>query len=422
MAWNHSAVTNSGIEMLNEMMAGRKLQVTNAYGGTGIVDLEAETLEEQTGLVELRQQLAVLEVENTAEGKIVCIQVSNMGLETGYRLQQVSVCASLDGAEERTLFILQDETGADIPSETETPDFLLEIYALIRMTNSVKLTVAVDGAGVATRKYVQTYVTEALKEVAGSTTAEGAPGAETPGTPGQHYFDTASGTEYVCTGTAEDGTYIWEVSGAGAVKEHNEDPNAHAEIIEEAVDAAFQRLVEDGTVIDKAEVERLIKSATNGTGGVFSGILALTMPVDGWALADTPKGKYIYFCDVAAEGVTADHWPTGGVNLEDEDAAQAAGVGGGCDTFDGYIRFYSKVVPEQDIRATIVLFVQGSAGSGDTIAQDMLGDGLTVTGNGKLAVAVGNGLSVDEEGRVSVDVSTDAEAGSAIDGVFDGNT
>lgn len=215
MAWNHSAVTNSGIEMLNEMMAGRKLQVTNAYGGTGIVDLEAETLEEQTGLVELRQQLVVLEVENTAEGKIVCIQVSNMGLDTGYRLQQVSVCASLDGADERTLFILQDETGADIPPEAETPDFLLEIYALIRMTNSVKLTVAVDGAGVATRKYVQAYVAEMLKEVAGSTTAKGTPTDETPGVVGQHYFDTESGVEYICVAVSDDGKTTWKASGSG---------------------------------------------------------------------------------------------------------------------------------------------------------------------------------------------------------------
>ena len=219
MAWNHSAVTNSGIEMLNEMMAGRKLEVTNAYGGTGTVDLETEKLEEQTGLVQLRQKLAVLEVENTAEGKIVCIQVSNVGLETGYRMHQVSVCASLDGAEERTLFILQDETGADIPSEAETPDFLLEIYALIRMTNSVKLTVAVGGAGIATRKFVQEYVAEALKNSAGNNqTDSGAPSEETPGAVGQHYFDTDSGVEYVCVAVSEDGKTTWKVVGGGGCR------------------------------------------------------------------------------------------------------------------------------------------------------------------------------------------------------------
>lgn len=215
MAWNHNAVTNSGIEMLNEMMAGRKLEVTNAYGGAGMIDLETETLEEQTGLVEVRQQLAVLEVENTAEGKIVCIQVSNVGIETEYRMHQIAVCASLDGAEERTLFILQDETGADIPSEAETPDFLLEIYALIRMTNSVKLTVAVGGAGIATRKYVQEYVAERLKEVSGGATAEGAPTDETPGVVGQHYFDTESGVEYICIAVSEDGKTTWKASGSG---------------------------------------------------------------------------------------------------------------------------------------------------------------------------------------------------------------
>lgn len=258
MAWNHSAVTNSGIEMLNEMMAGRKLEVTNAYGGTGTVDLETEKLEEQTGLVQLRQKLAVLEVENTAEGKIVCIQVSNVGLETGYRMHQVSVCASLDGAEERTLFILQDETGADIPSEAETPDFLLEIYALIRMTNSVKLTVAVGGAGIATRKFVQEYVAEALKNSAGNNqTDSGAPSEETPGAVGQHYFDTDSGVEYVCVAVSEDGKTTWKVVGGGDAADITYNGRPLDEILSELNEATGKNVLvvrpEDGSGGDGGE-------------------------------------------------------------------------------------------------------------------------------------------------------------------------
>lgn len=328
--WSHSAVVNDGIEMLNEMLAGRKLVITNAYGGTGVVDLETETLEEQTGLVEVRQQVTVVEVENTAEGKIVCIQIPNVGLEEAYRMNQVAVYASLDGAEERMLFILQDETGADIPSEDETPDFLLEIYALIRMTNSVKLTVAVDGAGVATREYVQRYVAEVMVNSPGNTqTASGPPTADTTGIAGQHYYDTDSGVEYICKGNTEDGKTIWKKATSG-----------------DAADITY-----NGRPLNAVLSELRATS-----------IIELTIPVAGWTEAETPTEDYTYICDVEVEGVTAEHWPTGGANVGSFGVAGKAGVVGGCETMDGYIRFYSKRIPTDDIYATIGLISIGQGG------------------------------------------------------------
>ena len=434
-----------GPALIAKILAGRcQMHYTRAAVGKGTLP-EGVSPKELSEPPEYVMDAMIAEVSNPVDGECqVTVQINSSDVEVGFYANYIILYAEDPDDGEVPYTCLKMEDGLEWIRPKSSAVGKLSTFDLIAAVGDVDIVSAtIDPNAIVSVAQMERMIAEhdkdpdahsaaisdavaaAIKEeLDGNTqTGEGAPGAEIPGVPGQHYFDTVSGTEYVCTGTAEDGTYIWEVSGAGAVEEHNKDPNAHAEIIEEAVDAAFQRLVEEGTVIDKAEVERLIKSATNGTGGVFSGLLALTMPADGWALADTPKGKYIYFCDVAAEGVTADHWPTGGVNLEDEDAAQVAGVGGGCDTFDGYIRFYSKAIPEQDIRATIVLFVQGqgSTGSGDTITQDMLGDGLTVTDDGKLTVAVGNGLSVDEDGRLSVDISTDAEAGSAIDGVFDGN-
>lgn len=56
--WKDAAVTNDGVEMLNEWMAGRFIRITSAYGGTGTVD--AAFLTEQTDLVERRQKLHLL--------------------------------------------------------------------------------------------------------------------------------------------------------------------------------------------------------------------------------------------------------------------------------------------------------------------------------------------------------------------------
>lgn len=56
--WKNAAVTNVGVEMLNEWMAGRFIKITAAYGGTGTV--EPEELVNQTGLVDQRQGLQLL--------------------------------------------------------------------------------------------------------------------------------------------------------------------------------------------------------------------------------------------------------------------------------------------------------------------------------------------------------------------------
>ena len=73
--WKDTAVTNEGVEMLNEWMAGRNIKVVAAYGGTGTVD--PELLEEQTGLVDMRQKLYILGEENDPKGKTVQLQVHN---------------------------------------------------------------------------------------------------------------------------------------------------------------------------------------------------------------------------------------------------------------------------------------------------------------------------------------------------------
>ena len=80
--WKEAAVTNDGAEMLNEWMAGRKITITSAYGGTGTVD--PELLTEQTGLVDMRQKLHLLGEEDGADGKTVQVQLQNAEVMTEY--------------------------------------------------------------------------------------------------------------------------------------------------------------------------------------------------------------------------------------------------------------------------------------------------------------------------------------------------
>ena len=163
--WKDAAVTNNGAEMLNEWMAGRFIRITSAYGGTGTVD--AAFLTEQTDLVERRQKLHLLGEEDNAEGKTVQIQVSNAEVMEEYELNQVGVYAKLDPerdpeAEERLLFIMQDQRGVTIPSGMDA-SFMLELYAMIGITNNGRFDVSASAAGVVTMAYLREFMARTLQ-------------------------------------------------------------------------------------------------------------------------------------------------------------------------------------------------------------------------------------------------------------------
>lgn len=155
--WNECAVTNAGVEMLNEWMAGRTITITSVYGGMGLVDVDRLT--EQTGLTDRRQTLSLLGQTDGEGGKNIQIQVSNQGLEAEYELNQIGVYAVLDKGkasetEERLLFIMQDRPGVTIPPEAEE-SYLLELYCVIGVTNNGRFKVEVDALGLVTMGYLR---------------------------------------------------------------------------------------------------------------------------------------------------------------------------------------------------------------------------------------------------------------------------
>lgn len=147
--WSESAVTDVGVTMLNEYMAGRQLTITAAYGGSGIVD--EDKLVEQTDLLEQRQTLHIVEVADAPSGKTLTIQVHNVGLAEAYSLSQIGVYAKLDGEHEpeRLLFITQDRSPVLVPPESEEL-FVFDLFYNVGITNTGRFHVTIDAAGVAT--------------------------------------------------------------------------------------------------------------------------------------------------------------------------------------------------------------------------------------------------------------------------------
>lgn len=243
--WKDAAVTNEGVEMLNEWMAGRKITVVAAFGGTGTVD--PELLKEQTDLVDMRQELYILGEEDGADGKTVQLQVQNADVMMEYELNQVGVYAALDvnkdkdnpeeiRAKMKLLFIMQDEKGVTIPAAMDA-SFLLELYCMIGITNNGRFEVSVSAAGIVTAAYLREVLERAISahnadpgahnslaarmlaiETAlngsGTIIQAGDPTVETVGQKGQHYINPDTGAEFECTDVTEDG-YIWNPVESG---------------------------------------------------------------------------------------------------------------------------------------------------------------------------------------------------------------
>ena len=243
--WKDAAVTNEGVEMLNEWMAGRKITVVAAFGGTGTVD--PDLLTEQTDLVDMRQELYLLGEEDGADGKTVQLQVQNADVMVEYELNQVGVYAALDVDKEKDtaqeirakmklLFIMQDEKGVTIPAAMDA-SFLLELYCMIGITNNGRFEVSVSAAGIVTAAYLRETLErtiaahnadpgahnslaarmlaiETALNGSGTIIQAGDPTVETVGQKGQHYINPDTGAEFECTDVTEDG-YIWNPVESG---------------------------------------------------------------------------------------------------------------------------------------------------------------------------------------------------------------
>lgn len=221
MAWSDALTTNAGTKLLQRAMAGEVFYLDHAAGGTGTV--QASALMAQNDLVNKKQILPIVKRSLLPEGQKIGIQINSIGLVSGYKMQQLGIWAHV-GNDTPVLFaILQDQTGIDIPSQTDIQDFTLTFYAVLAVSNQIQINLTVDPStlqriilvpGIIKGDGYGGFTPAVPGEDYSPPTAKGnaAPTEATPGISGQHYL-TSSGKEYICLGkNGED--YIWIIAGA----------------------------------------------------------------------------------------------------------------------------------------------------------------------------------------------------------------
>lgn len=167
MAWNNSVVTNSGVALLQQVLAGGTLTIDGAAGGTGTV--LPGVLMAQTSLKNQKQAFSVVGATNVTNGKKVNILVSNADLSTGYTMQQVGIWAHVGEGSSVLFAILQDDTGIAIPSESDIPDFALNFYAVVDFSNESDFALAVDPSALVSFGMLTEAVSDAINEAKGYT-------------------------------------------------------------------------------------------------------------------------------------------------------------------------------------------------------------------------------------------------------------
>lgn len=193
------------------------------------------------------------------------------------------------------------------------------------------------------------------------------------------------------------------------LQRHNEDPEAHAGIIMDAVGSAMKKLEESGQIMSEDRVKELIKESGGGGGGGYYGKYDLTLSVDGWKAVSDSEGEmpYAYTYDAELADCTPELWPSGSATASCFSISNKAGVLNGCETLNGIVRFFSQRIPEADIQAVVTLFGKGG-GTGELViaTRDRLG-----------CVKIGDGVEVTKDGVISVHATVSEDQMAATDDV-----
>lgn len=349
MSWEKSSYTTAGAALLSESLSGGALTITRAVSGTGIVETD---LSAETTVSGETHELTILAIDTVKDGEETARKVSIQitGAESTYIMHQIGVYGRLNDDAEVLLFIMQDERGIEVPASSVNADFEIEIAALIAISNKAKIEIVLSPQMQALMKLVK-----------------------------------------------------------AEIEKHNADASAHAATITAAVSAAVKNLSESGEILNEEQVKALIKEQVDGgTGGGYYGSYKLTLAADEWKPArseddyENAGGMDYYQCiyDAELSDSTSELVPVGVVSPGSFYTTTKAGVLNGCETHDGFIRFFAQRIPEADIQATVTLFGKGD-GSGET-GSVSIGQGLKRDASGAIAVRIGEGLDFDSANALTV--------------------
>lgn len=152
-----------------------------------------------------------------------------------------------------------------------------------------------------------------------------------------------------------------------------------------------------------ADIEEIKREGTGGTGLITKDI---SIPATGWN--EMTGAAYPYYINIPVEETTAEMIPMMTILPNSAGAAADCGICPACETFAGAVQVYTKTVPDTAIAASLTLFTpKGGGGGGGSVP--------IATESTVGVVKIGDGLSVDSEGLLSVNKETVMTADDLVD-------
>lgn len=143
MAWNDAVITFGGTALVAELINGGKLSITRSEISENTVPA-ASLITQKTIISPLTVPVAIVGKKTAENSLSVRIQVHNTGAAGNHRMRQIGLYAKTETSEETLFAILQNDSGDEIPPESEYPQFLLEMTVLISVSNAEEIIVNVD--------------------------------------------------------------------------------------------------------------------------------------------------------------------------------------------------------------------------------------------------------------------------------------
>lgn len=199
-------VTNKGAELLAAWAEGTTLNIYSAAAGTGTV-AEAAMIA-QTALAGQKQAASIVSHSKADGATGLKIQLQITAPSTGYTLNQFGIWAKVGSGEGKLLALFQNSEGIDVPSASDSPDFVYTFYGLIMISNTGSISVTVDASAVVTTATMQAAIAAAIADIPQPIIGTAPPTTSTVGVVGQTYIDTAAELVYHCTAAAATG-YTW---------------------------------------------------------------------------------------------------------------------------------------------------------------------------------------------------------------------
>lgn len=180
--------------------------------GTGTV-AEAAMIA-QTALAGQKQAASIVSHSKADGATGLKIQLQITAPSTGYTLNQFGIWAKVGSGEGKLLALFQNSEGIDVPSASDSPDFVYTFYGLIMISNTGSISVTVDASAVVTTATMQAAIAAAIADIPQPIIGTTPPTTSTVGVVGQQYIDTVAELVYHCTAAAATG-YTWILTSAG---------------------------------------------------------------------------------------------------------------------------------------------------------------------------------------------------------------